>query len=140
MRESELKRGMFCRVVGSMIVIRQNKETSSDQDWDDFLDMLVEHRANFASLKILVVTDGGGPSQPQRKRLEVALDGKPVRVAVVSDSMKTRFIVSSIALLNRDMSSFRASEMTQAYEHLGLTFDERRVAKTTIQELSPRIR
>ena len=123
-----------------MIVIRQNKDTSSDQDWDDFLDMLVERRPEFAKLKILVVTDGGGPSQAQRKRLEVALAGKPVRVAVVSDSMKTRFIVSSIALLNRDMSSFRASELSQAYDHLSLTLDERRTAKTTIEELAARIR
>jgi hypothetical protein len=140
MRESEVKRGMYCRVVGSMIVIRQNKETSTDQDWDLFLDLLVERRPNFATLKILVVTDGGGPSMAQRKRLEVALDGKPVRVAVVSDSMKTRFIVSSIALLNRDMSSFRANEMSQAYDHLNLTLDERRTAKTTIEELAARVR
>lgn len=123
-----------------MIVIRQNKDTSSDQDWDDFLDLLVERRAEFATLKILVVTDGGGPSMAQRKRLEIALDGQPVRVAVVSDSMKTRFIVSSIALLNRDMSSFRAGEMAQAYDHLGLTLDERRTAKTTLDELAPRVR
>ena len=136
---TEAKRGMLCRVVGSMIVIRQNKETSSDQDWDHFLDILVEHRKDFANLKILVITDGGGPSMDQRKRLEVALDGKPVRVAVVSDSMKTRFIVSSIALLNRDMSSFRAHELPQAYDHLSLTMDERRIAKTSIQEMNPRI-
>jgi hypothetical protein len=140
MRDLHAKRGMFCRVVGSMIVIRQNKETSSDQDWDDFLDILVAHRGDFARLKILVVTDGGGPSVAQRKRLEVALDDKPVRVAVVSDSMRTRFVVSSIALLNPEMSSFRVTEMSQAYDHLSLTLDERSQAKTTLEQLSARIR
>ena len=123
-----------------MIVIRQNKDTCSDQDWDVFLDLLAARRAEFATLKILVVTDGGGPNMAQRKRLEGVLDGKPVRVAVVSDSIKTRFIASSLALLNRDMSSFRADETSQAYDHLSLTLDERRTAKATLEELAPRIR
>ncbi|MGC4091461.1 MAG: hypothetical protein QM756_27000 [Polyangiaceae bacterium] len=118
-----------------MIIIRQNKDNAPDRDWDEFLRILVANRAEFQRLKILVVTDGGGPSTTQRKALQTALDGRSIRVAVVSDSMRARFIVSSIALLNRDISSFSMDEMSRAFDHLNLSADERRTAKRTVDEM-----
>ena len=134
-----MKRSLIVETVGSMLLLRENRHTPTDRDWDDFLAVLVENRPNFQRLKILVVTDGGGPNADQRKRLERALDGKPVRVAVVTDSTKVRFIVSSIALLNREIKTFSRSEISDAYEHLTLTPVERRLAEQTLTRLEDQI-
>jgi hypothetical protein len=65
------------------------------------------------------------------------LGGLPVRVAVVTDSMKVRFIVSSIALLNREIATFSNKEIAQAYEHLSLDRREQLLVEAAIVEMSP---
>lgn len=113
----------------------ETEATPTDHEWDDFLNVLVAHRASFATLRILVVTDGGGPAAAQRKRLEAALGGQSVMVAVVTDSIKVRFIVSSVALLNHSISTFSRSEFAKAVAFLGLAPQEHRVAVRLIDEM-----
>ena len=77
----------------------------------------------------MVRTDGGGPTPQQRKSLEQALAGTPARVAVVSDHLKVRFVTSTIALFSKDLRSFLVREMPEAYEHLAMTNEERRLCE-----------
>jgi len=122
-----------------MILLRENRNTPTDGDWDDFLQILRENRGNHERVRILVMTDGGGPSGDQRKRLEVALGGRSFRVAVVTESAKVRFIVSSIALLNRDIKTFSKGEIDGAFEHLRLDPTERQLAKSEVLRLEKEI-
>jgi hypothetical protein len=126
----------FRFVSDTILVLRENAYTPRDQDWDEFLRVLAEHRPNFANLKILVRTEGGGPNAAQRRRLQTALDGRTVRVAVVTNDVPVRFIVSSIALLNRAIRSFANDEIEAAYEHLSLSPAEQRLAEKGLAELS----
>ncbi|HEY8946705.1 MAG TPA: hypothetical protein VIM73_20825 [Polyangiaceae bacterium] len=119
--------------------MRENKETPTDAEWDGFLDQLVKNRANFSNLKILVLTEGGGPNAAQRKRLEQALDGRHLRVAVVTDSGKARFIASAITFLNKLHRGFAVKELPLAYEHLGLTIAEQKLAEAALNEMKPLI-
>lgn len=135
-----MKVSMATRSIGSMVVLRENKETPSDREWDDFLGILVKNHQALDTLKILVLTEGGGPNAAQRKRLEVALGGKSVRVAIVTDSPKARFIASAITFLNKEHRGFSTSEIDQAYRHLGMTLDEQRAATQALAELKPLIR
>jgi hypothetical protein len=123
-----------------MIVSCENKETPTDAEWDDFLSVLVANRSSFPTLKILVLTEGGGPTTTQRKRLETALGGQTVRVAVVTDSIKVRFIVSSVALLNRHISTFSRAEFERACEYLELHSSEQRLAKQVLAEMETLVR
>ncbi len=133
---STQKKSLAFRFVSdTLLVLRENSNTPHDQDWDDFLRILIDNRQNFPKLKILVRTDGGGPSAAQRKRLQQALDGRPVRVAVVTNSVPVRFIVSSIALLNRAIRSFANDEIDAAYVHLGMTAAERRLAEKAVDDM-----
>ena len=116
-------------------MVVQNKETPTDAEWDQLLALFVEHRAELPKLKLMVVTAGGGPSAQQRKRLQAALGGTPMRVAVVSDNMKVRFVASTIALFHADHRSFLTSELDQACDHLQLSPFERREAQTVVREL-----
>jgi hypothetical protein len=130
-------RNLVTRRVGQMLISLENKETPTDEEWDDFLKVLREGRDDFATLKLLVITEGGGPTAAQRKRLEQALGGRTLRVAVVTDSIKVRFIVSSIALLNRFISTFSKAELPRAYEYLGLAAGEQRAAMLAVAEMEP---
>lgn len=137
---SAKKRNMACRRIGdSMIVLRENEDTPADEDWDAFLTMLVQDRERFPKLKILVLTEGGGPNAEQRKRLKIALDGRPVRVACVTDSVKVRFIASSVALLNRQIRTFAKSELAAAYTHLGMSAAEQKLAAAILEEMERQV-
>lgn len=123
------------RRIGFLMIIRQNQNAPSDQDWDETLRLMTLNPAEMERLKVLVVTDGGGPTPDHRKRLDRAMAGKAVRTAVVSESVKVRFIVSSVALLTARIQSFRKSEMVQAFDFLQLDARERRLALENVAEM-----
>jgi hypothetical protein len=130
-----MKKSLAVASVGSMLLVRENEHTPTDHDWNVFLDLLSLNRPNFPQLRILVATDGGGPSAAQIKRLGKALAGGNVRVAVVTDKIRVRFIVSAIALLNSKIKTFACSEILGAYAHLDLTSAEVRLTQQTLLQL-----
>jgi hypothetical protein len=131
---------MVFQRIGSMVVLRENIETPQDSEWDAFLDLLASNREQFAKLKVLVVTDGGGPNAAQRKRLDNVLGGRPIRVAVVTDSAKSRFIASAISLINRDHRGFSSAEIRKAYVHLNMAPEECTQAEAALKQMEPQIR
>lgn len=135
-----MARTLVNRILGpDLVVSRESFESPSDEEWDDFLRLLRSRGDNFSKLRILVVTDGGGPNAPQRKLLEETLKGRPVRVAIVTDSAKSRFIASAVSLFNRDHKGFAKGEIQSAYKHLGLTPAECRIVESAIREMDPMV-
>jgi hypothetical protein len=122
-----------------LVVSRESFESPTNEEWEEFLKLLKSRGEHFAKLRILVVTDGGGPNAPQRKLLEETLKGRPVRVAIVTDSAKSRFIASAVSLFNRDHKGFAKGEIQNAYRHLGLTPSECRSVESAIRELDPMV-
>jgi hypothetical protein len=81
------------------------------------------------------VTVGGGPTAAQRASLKLAMKGRSVRSAVVSDSVKVRFIIASVALINREHHGFSTRELGKAYDFLQLTSAERQSTEAALQQL-----
>jgi hypothetical protein len=131
---------MVWEVAGSLMVLRENGQTPSDAEWDHFLVSVMDSQRRHGALRMLVVTDGGGPSTDQRTRLKTALKGKTVRSAVVSDAIKIRFIASAIMLINKEHGSFTRREVEGAYAHLSLTTDERRFTIDALARLEEHIK
>lgn len=123
------------RRVGNLILLRQNAETASDEEWAALTRLIVSLRTELTKVKFIVRTDGGGPSPPQRKALEEALGGIPARVAVVSDHLKVRFVTSTIALFQKELRSFLVKEFPQACDHLSLLDSERRQAEVALKDM-----
>lgn len=115
-----MPKNMVTRRVNDVLILREAKGPPSDAEWDHCLELLVQDPHRIDQVKVLVVTDGGGPTPDQRKRLQQALDGARIPIAVVTNSMRVRFIVSSVALLTSRIQSFNMDEMGDAYAHLGL--------------------
>lgn len=131
-----MRKSQDFRMFSSVLVLRQGRKTPLDADWDACMESIASRPADAPPLRVLVITDGGGPSVEQRRRLSNVLDGKPVKIAVVSESSTVRFIVSSVALFNQDIASFRPSEIGKAYSYLGLGPDEIRSATRAIDTMS----
>ena len=128
-----MSRNLVTRRVGRLLILRQNKSNPSDEEWDECLGLL---NPDLDHVRVLVVTDGGAPTPEQRRRLNQTLNGTPVRISVVSESVKVRFVVSSVAFLSRNIKSFAETEYSDALQHLELDLDQRRVAQRHVREMT----
>ena len=122
-----------------MLAIRQNKNEATAKDWADLQADLSAHQAELPDTKILVYTDGGTLSAPQRKELMAVLGDSHALVATVSDSMKVRFAGSTISLFQKNYKQFTTSEIRQAYAHLQLTVPEQRQVEAVLKELEAKV-
>ena len=127
---------MVTRSLGSMLFLRESALPPSDAEWNQCLRLLSEHRSDWSKVKVLVVTEGGGPTVAQRKSLSSLVEGHPIRVAVVTESTKVRFIVSSAALFLREIASFSPRELHLAYAHLKMSVTEQTSADKILDEMS----
>jgi serine/threonine protein kinase len=131
---------LVARLVGSVVVLRESSMPPFDDEWDVFLSLLASARQRMREVRVLVVTDGGGPNGPQRRRLATTLRGTSVRAAGVTDSARAKFIGAIISLFNPDFRSFRRKEVSHAHDHLGLTEIERKLVDEALAEMDPLIR
>jgi hypothetical protein len=131
-----MERHLVIRQVDSLILLRENTEAPHDYEWNAFLSLLEVNAHRLEKLKIFVRTPGGGPTPTQANRLRAILKNRPVRVAVVTESLVVRFLGSSIALLNRDLKMFDVNEMTAACDHLKLTPPERLLVQRTVDDMA----
>lgn len=127
---------MAWKVVGSVFVLRERAEAPSMQEWRSFLAAFSQYRAKSTLLKILIATDGGGPDAEQRTYIKGAIAGRPFLSAVVSDSIKIRFIASAIMLINKNHRSFTTLQVARACDHLSLTPEERVGVGVALNEMT----
>lgn len=135
-----MNRNMLTRRLGaSLLVLRQNKNDATEEDWNDFLQFLSHNRGQLEQLRLLVLTDGGIPTAAQRKRLAETLGSTQMLVAAVSDNMKVRFSGATIALFVRNYRQFSIAEMDRAYAHLRMTPQEQAQARIAFEELNAQL-
>ena len=125
--------------VGHIFVMVQNEKEPTDAEWDGFLKLLIDNREDLPKLGLLVITPGGAPNAAQRKRLQTALAGRPMAVAVISDDIKMRFIASLIHLFHKGHQLFPSGDIAKAYTHLNLTTGEKVRVEAIVRELREQV-
>ena|SRR6188768_3912737 len=126
---------MAWRVVGTVLVVTETEDSPSDGEWNAFIADTMQYRKRVNEMRVLIITDGGGPNSSQRVLIKTAIAGKPFRSAVVSDSIKLRFIAAAIMLISKNHASFTTPEWRRAYDHLSLNAEERRGIDVALREM-----
>jgi hypothetical protein len=111
---------------GQLCVVWHGRETPTEAEWESHLREMRKLRSR--PLKVLVMSEGGAPSPSQQLRLTPIISSPSVVIAVVSDTIGVRLVVSSLALFTRRIRTFRRGELALAHVHLGLDADETRFA------------
>lgn len=114
------------------VLVWHGTESPSQAEWDAAVRVVGQHASR--PLRVMVFTDGGGPSISQQQQLLQALSGKSPLVAVLSDHVGVRFVASSLALFMKRIRTFRADEISLACEHLGLDGAERKAAALFVEQ------
>jgi hypothetical protein len=109
-------RTLLWEVVDELVVLVHGAAAPSTHDWDRYVDALAE--ATRRGARVLVVTDGAGPSAAQRARMKERLPRADVRTAVVTASAVARSIVGLIAWFNAAIRAFAPVELDAALAYL----------------------
>jgi hypothetical protein len=129
---------LFSTIFENTCILLHSKQAASDVTWGEYLKQM--SRTRFTSTpKVLVFTDGSGPTPPQRQLLSQATTGITYFCAVVGESAVTRFIVASLALANPHTRSFYTNQMQQVFEYLKLSEPQTKKLVETLKLLSEQI-
>lgn len=103
-------------------------------EWADWLALMREPRD--AQPRFYVESHGGGPDAKQRRELAEVFDTATMRVAVLTDSLVVRGILTALAWLGFSQRAFAPSDQRAAFAFLELDADE---VRRVLEEL-PRLR
>jgi hypothetical protein len=124
--------GMLHGQFGETMTMVHTAEAPTDAEWDA---MLTHFRAKRAP-RVIVFTDGGGPTILQRGRLNDALGGSVVKTAVVTSSQVIRGIVTALSWFNPGIKSFSPDRAALALTYLGLAATEHDQVMQQVMKLS----
>lgn len=109
------------KLLGEIHVVLLGESTPTDADWNAYMAAVQEARAKGLEperMRTLVITDGGGPSAAQRKRVNDDLQGKPTPVAMVSSSLMVRGVVTALQWFNPLVKTFPPEQVGEALKFL----------------------
>lgn len=116
-----LKTMMFRHVAGIAVVVHTADEPS-ETDWRAYYDFCMDLPKGCD--RYLVRSKGGGPNAKQRKETNDILKARGTpnsTVAVVTDDVIGRGIVTALSWFNPKIRAFAPPELNLALKYLGLT-------------------
>ena len=88
---------------------------------ESFLSFVQSRSAEVSQMKSIAISDGGGPTSLQRKRLQEFVQTKTApKASVVTNSQIVRFAVAAITLFNSNVKVFDPRDMAEALRFLQL--------------------
>lgn len=106
------------KLTGNLLISVHGREPVSAAQFPEILATF--RRLDYATVRMLVITEGGGPTPQQRKEMTTALNGQQLLTAVVSDETMIRGIVTALSWFNSKIRSFKTSQIDEALIYLEL--------------------
>ncbi len=105
-------------VVSGVLVSVHAPLPPTDPEWDDYLELVKQLKAQQSLIKVLVIAEHG-PNAMQRARLTKVTEGIKMRAAVVTDSAVVRGIMMAFSWMGKiDLRGFHPSDLDKAYAFL----------------------
>jgi hypothetical protein len=130
-----MQRTLVWRFDGRLLVAVHGFKSPTNLEWQRFLNEGTAHGMG-PHLRILIISHGGGPDGDQRKRLGQVIGAAPAPTVVMTGSALVRGITSAMTFFNPHMKAVNIYDTELAFEHLGLTPEERSKAQQLRRELS----
>jgi len=122
-----------------LVVSVHTKKDPTREEWETLLVALKEAEARKAGdlsrVLTLILGDGGSPDTLMRDALSRLLKGRPLKMAVVTDSVVARGAVTAIGWFNPQVRAFATSKGASVFEYLGMSDDEVRRTNELLQAM-----
>jgi len=106
-------------LMGNLFISVHGKLNVSEGEFPQVLQVF--RRLEYSMVRMLVITDGGGPTPVQRKEMNSALSGREMPTAVMSNDIVIRGTVTALSWFNKKIRSFPLSELDEALEYLDVS-------------------
>lgn len=117
-----MKKTLAYGVTAECLVLTGAIQPYADEEWDRCIAFVGEYARASRRPRLLVVTDGGGPTVQQRRSLDGLLDvhRRTARVAVLTPSTMARSIVTALSWFMPIYRSFAPDDLAGALSFLEL--------------------
>lgn len=107
-----------------VIMFLHTRHALSREEWNESLALIgrCAKAGDFRRLRVLVVSDGGGPDATQRAELQELFKRQDhlLKTSVMLTSVIARGIVAAVSWFNPHIKSFSPRQFGEALSHLGL--------------------
>jgi len=124
-------------VVDRLFLVAYGLEAPTDEEWVAYLKLVERH--GISRTMQIIATDGGGPTQIQRRYLNDLLAGRSVPVAVISASARVRAMVTAISWFNRAIQAFPPSGLRDAIAYLEIPASRTELISRKLAELRAQV-
>jgi hypothetical protein len=117
-----MKKTLAYGVTAECLIVTGAIQPYADEEWDRCIAFVDEYARATRRPRLLVVTDGGGPTIKQRRSLDGLLDAhrRTARVAVLTPSTTARSIVTALSWFIPIYRSFAPDDLAGAISFLEL--------------------
>jgi hypothetical protein len=137
-------KNMAAEIIGDVVLVLHNSESPDDNAWGAYIQQCMEAgriaNGDYRRIKNLVFTDGGGPNATQRQQSIDALQKftgvKESKVAVVTNSMIARGIITVASWMNMTVKAFSPEKAEDAGRFLGIPAEQMNRFAQAIERLS----
>lgn len=116
-------KSMVFKIVGNVHIVLHGASDPKDEDWRLYMNAVREEArkmtdADFAKIRTLVFSAGGGPTAKHRKEINEFLGGRVTPVAIVTSSTIMRGVVTALQWFNPLVRAFPPEDVVGALDFL----------------------
>ncbi|PRQ00021.1 hypothetical protein ENSA5_28350 [Enhygromyxa salina] len=130
------QRTFFYEVAGNAHVAVHGKAPPSDEEWQDYLDHIVQHVNDARG--VIVNTTGGGPTAAQRRAATEHWNryGSTPKMAIMTISPVVRGMVTALSwFLGTNLRAYPIDGFKDAGKHLGLSASDVEEVRAVVERL-----
>jgi hypothetical protein len=120
-------KSMVFKIVGNVHIVIHGTSEPRDEDWRLYMDAVRDEEqktVDFARIRTLVFSAGGGPSAKHRREINEFLGGRVTPVAIVTSSTLMRGVVTALQWFNPLARAFSSDNVASALQFLGTSSSE----------------
>jgi hypothetical protein len=106
------------RTIDGLFLVALGFKAPSDDEWTAYLGIVA--RAGTAKTRHIIVTEGGWPTEAQRRAFLALLEGHAVPVAIVSGAALMLSAANALSGFNARIRAFPLNELGRAISYLGV--------------------
>jgi hypothetical protein len=122
---------------GKTFIVAHGRESPTPEEWSAFLKAMELDLPNLRG--ILVFTAGGSLNARQREQIELLTTRGNLRVAVLTDSVVVRGVVTALSWFKVQIKAFAPNAEQSALEHLGVEPAARAAVLASLREIKARV-
>lgn len=126
--------------VDRCVLLVHSEEAPTDREWDAYIDFVNAQLPD--RIRILVVSNGGTPSAPQRNQIKdvaTQFPDKTIPTAVITTSVLARGAVTAINWFFKNVRAFAPMEIAEALKFLEIPPEAEAPVQQALAELQAKL-